>query len=123
MLLKPDIKLNRITDINVEILKKFNIKALLLDVDNTMSTHHGTVLVDGLKDWILNMQQNGTPKACRFRLSIKSSESRAYRLSEKRSFSTVSKKCLPPDTGRVYRTAGCKRGSHVRRNEIVRKDE
>ncbi len=59
MLLKPDIKLNRITDINVEILKKFNIKALLLDVDNTMSTHHGTVLVDGLKDWILNMQQNG----------------------------------------------------------------
>ena len=46
-----------------------------------------------------------------------------HRLSEKRSFSTVSKKCLPPDTGRVYRTAGCKRGSHVRRNEIVRKDE
>ena len=42
------------------------------------------------------MQQNGTPKACRFRLSIKSSESRAYRLSEKRSFSTVFSSCPFP---------------------------
>ena len=59
MLLKPDIKLHGITDITVELLNKFNIKALLLDVDNTMSTHHGTVLTDGLPEWISYMQQSG----------------------------------------------------------------
>lgn len=59
MLLKPDIKLRGITDITVELLNKYDITALLLDVDNTMSTHHGTVLVDGLLDWIARMQQGG----------------------------------------------------------------
>lgn len=59
MLLKPNVKLDGITDITVELLNKFNIKALLLDVDNTMSTHHGTVLTDGLLEWIDKMQQNG----------------------------------------------------------------
>lgn len=59
MLLKPDIKLRGITDITVELLKNNGIKALLLDVDNTMSTHHGTILTDGLLEWIAHMQQNG----------------------------------------------------------------
>ncbi len=59
MLLKPDIKLHGITDITVELLNKHDIKALLLDVDNTMSTHHGTVLTDGLMEWIEYMQLNG----------------------------------------------------------------
>ena len=59
MLLKPDIKLNGITNINIDILNKCGIKALLLDVDNTMSTHHGTVLTDGLLEWIAKMQENG----------------------------------------------------------------
>ena len=59
MLLKPDIKLRGITDITVELLHKFNIKALLLDVDNTMSTHHGTILTEGLMEWIAKMQQSG----------------------------------------------------------------
>ena len=59
MLLKPDIKLKGITDINIDLLKKNNIKALLLDVDNTMSTHHGTILTDGLLEWIANMQKAG----------------------------------------------------------------
>ena len=59
MLLKPDIKLHGITDITVEILNKFNIKALLLDVDNTMSTHHGQALTEGLLEWIDHMNKNG----------------------------------------------------------------
>lgn len=59
MLLKPDIKLHGITDITVELLNKFNIKALLLDVDNTMSTHHGQALTDGLLEWIDRMNKNG----------------------------------------------------------------
>ena len=59
MLLKPDIKFYGITNITVEVLNKYNIKALLLDIDNTMSTHHGTVLTDGLMEWIALMQRNG----------------------------------------------------------------
>lgn len=58
MLLKPKIKLDRITDITVEILKKYNIKALILDVDNTMSTHHGQILTDGLSEWLTYMKAN-----------------------------------------------------------------
>lgn len=56
MLLKPKIKLDRVTDITPEILKKYNITHLILDVDNTLSTHHGQVLTDGLSDWLLNMK-------------------------------------------------------------------
>ncbi len=59
MLLKPDVKLRGITDITVELLKKHDIKALLLDVDNTMSTHHGTILTEGLMEWIRKMQDSG----------------------------------------------------------------
>ncbi len=59
MLLKPDIKLDGITDITVDILKKYGIEGLLLDVDNTMSTHHGTELVPGLREWISLMLESG----------------------------------------------------------------
>ena len=59
MLLNPNIKLHGITDITVELLKQHAIKALLLDVDNTMSTHHGTVLTDGLMEWIAKMSDSG----------------------------------------------------------------
>ena len=59
MLLKPDIKLTRVTDISAELLAKYGIKALILDVDNTLSTHHGEVLTDGLEDWLQKMKKNG----------------------------------------------------------------
>ena len=58
MLLKPDIKLKRVTDITPQILESFNIKALLLDVDNTLSTHHSMVLTDGLNEWIESMKKS-----------------------------------------------------------------
>ena len=59
MLLKPKIKLERITDISLSVLEKYKIKALILDVDNTLSTHHGQALTDGLEDWLSLMRQNG----------------------------------------------------------------
>ncbi len=58
-LLKPHFRFRRITDIEVDFLKKKNIDLLLLDVDNTLSTHHGTVLVDGLTDWLEKIQSAG----------------------------------------------------------------
>ncbi len=59
MLLKPNIKLEKITDITPEILKKYGLNSLILDVDNTLSTHHGDVLTDGLEDWLKLMQERG----------------------------------------------------------------
>lgn len=59
MILKPKIKLNKVTDISVELLKKYNITALILDVDNTLSTHHGQQLTDGLEEWLSYMKKNG----------------------------------------------------------------
>lgn len=56
---KPDIKLQKVTDITLELLKKYEITALILDVDNTLSTHHGQVLTDGLEVWLKTMKENG----------------------------------------------------------------
>lgn len=49
----------RITDIDTAFLQKENIDTLLLDVDNTLSTHHGTVLVDGLTEWLETVGNSG----------------------------------------------------------------
>ncbi len=59
MLFKPNYKFNCITDIKPEFLFKNNIKALILDVDNTLSTHHGMNLTDGLPEWLNEMLSNG----------------------------------------------------------------
>lgn len=59
MLFVPNIKLPRVTDITLEILNKYNITALILDVDNTLSTHHGQVLTDGLEVWLDTMKKAG----------------------------------------------------------------
>ncbi len=59
MLLKPLVKLEKVTDISIGILDKYGIKALVLDVDNTLSTHHGQVLTDGLEVWLDLMRENG----------------------------------------------------------------
>lgn len=59
MLIRPKIKLEKVTDITIDILNKYGIKALILDVDNTLSTHHGQVLTDGLSEWLAYMRENG----------------------------------------------------------------
>jgi HAD superfamily phosphatase (TIGR01668 family) len=56
---KPNVKLDKITDITISVLQKYNINSLILDVDNTLSTHHGQVLTDGLEEWLDLMRQNG----------------------------------------------------------------
>ena len=57
----PNIYLKRVTDITPEILQKLNIKGLILDVDNTLSTHHGMRPVDNLFEWISEMQTANIP--------------------------------------------------------------
>lgn len=59
MLFKPNLKLNRITDIEKRHLDMLGVNSLLIDIDNTVSTDHGTELVPGLSDWIEKMRNAG----------------------------------------------------------------
>ncbi|MBR4911061.1 MAG: HAD hydrolase-like protein [Clostridia bacterium] len=59
MLLKPHLKLNRITDIEKRHLDMLGVGCLLIDIDNTVSTDHGTELVGGLSLWITKMREAG----------------------------------------------------------------
>ena len=52
--------MNNITDISVDFLKENNIKALLLDIDNTLSVAHSDkTLRDGVPEFLEQMKQNG----------------------------------------------------------------
>ena len=59
MLFKPHLKLNRITDIEKRHLDMLGVNCLLIDIDNTVSTDHGTELVKGLLEWIDKMRGEG----------------------------------------------------------------
>lgn len=48
----------RITDITYEYLEKKGIKGLILDLDNTLTTHDNPKPADGVLDWIGNMKKN-----------------------------------------------------------------
>ena len=56
---RPNLYKNRVTDITVNELKALNVNSLFLDVDNTLSTHHGKEYVEGLENWLTLMKDNG----------------------------------------------------------------
>lgn len=107
MLLKPEIKLERVTDISLDILKKYNIEALILDVDNTLSTHHGHILTDGLTEWLDNMQKNGI----KLLVLSNSKEARVKPFAEKINLDYISLGLKPLPSGyiRALKRLGTKR--------------
>ena len=107
MLLKPDIKLERVTDITLEILKKYNLTALILDVDNTLSTHHGQILTDGLAEWLVYMQENGI----NLMVLSNSKEARVKPFAEKIGLNYISLGLKPLPSGfiRAIKALGIKR--------------
>ncbi len=56
---KPTYALESVLEITPEALKKRDIKALVLDLDNTLTTHDNPTPVDGVPDWIADMQAAG----------------------------------------------------------------
>ena len=107
MLLKPKIKLERITDISPEILKKYKLNSLILDVDNTLSTHHGDVLTDGLEDWLKLMLDNDI----KLIVLSNSKERRVKPFAEKIGLPFISMGCKPLPFGyiRALKALGSKR--------------
>ena len=58
MLLTPNMQVRKITDITIEMLRKNNIKGMILDVDNTLIDLDRVPLV-GIKEWMDNMKNEG----------------------------------------------------------------
>ena len=56
MLLEPNLYLNSVKDITVDILRENKIKGLILDVDNTLIDFNENIL-EGVKDWIVEMKK------------------------------------------------------------------
>ncbi|MBQ5590523.1 MAG: YqeG family HAD IIIA-type phosphatase, partial [Clostridia bacterium] len=54
----PDFYLKNIFSVTPEFLKENGIKALLLDADNTLCIYHTDYPVDGVLNWIEDMQRN-----------------------------------------------------------------
>lgn len=55
----PDFIFDSILDITVDFLEEQKIRALILDVDNTLSTHGSPTPFPGVRNWITQMQENG----------------------------------------------------------------
>lgn len=55
---KPDFYFKNIFSVTVDFLRENNIKALLLDADNTLCIYHTDFPVEGVLDWIKEMQNN-----------------------------------------------------------------
>lgn len=110
-MLKPKIKIHRITDIKTELLSDINIKGLILDVDNTLSTHHGDVLIDGLEDWISYIKDSGIKLV----IASNSKEKRVKPFAEKIGLDFVPLSCKPLPFG--YNKACKKLG--LKRKEVA----
>ena len=59
MFTKPHLQLNRATDVTAELLKEMNVTCLILDVDNTLCLKKGKIILDGVINWLAEMQKAG----------------------------------------------------------------
>lgn len=55
----PSVMRARITDITPEDLRALGVRGLLLDVDNTLTTHGSQALEDSVRDWLERMAGEG----------------------------------------------------------------
>lgn len=91
----PTLYKNRITDITLSDLESLGIRGLLLDVDNTLTTHGSQVLSDEVRDWLDHM------KAAGIRLTVVSNswEWRVAPFADKIGLRHISLSCKPLPTG------------------------
>lgn len=58
-LFRPTVYLQSVTDITPGLLQKYHISALVLDVDNTLTTHDHPIPSDGVLQWLDQMREAG----------------------------------------------------------------
>lgn len=57
----PDFMFQSVTEITTAFLRQNNIKALVLDVDNTLTTHGNPEPGDGVQEWLAQMKKAEIP--------------------------------------------------------------
>lgn len=58
MMLYPKLYVNSVKEITIDMLRKNNIKGLILDVDNTLIDYYKN-MPDGIEEWVKNLKQEG----------------------------------------------------------------
>lgn len=59
MLFRPTIALRSVLEITPEMLDRLDVKALILDLDNTLTTHNNPRPADGVTEWLAQMKSAG----------------------------------------------------------------
>lgn len=63
VLSSPDFCFDNVTDIDIDFLEWNGIKAVLLDIDNTLTQHNGTEPYDGVREWVDSIKSAGVKVA------------------------------------------------------------
>ena len=56
---RPTYVFDKVTDVTPEFLKKKNIRGLMLDLDNTLTTHNNPIVPQSSLEWIEKMKASG----------------------------------------------------------------
>ena len=59
MLFRIKVALRSVCDITPRLLKKMGVRGLLLDIDNTLTTHDNPVPAPGVEAWVARMREAG----------------------------------------------------------------
>lgn len=107
----PEKIYNRITDINPEVFVEYGIKALALDVDNTLSTHHGMEPLSGVTQWLRSVINMGIKVI----LVSNSTEERLNPFSQKLGIDCISLSLKPLPRGLIK----ARKALGVKKKEII----
>ena len=58
-LFRPNMKIGKMIDLTPAMMHEFGIRALLLDIDNTRTTHSNPVPAEGVQEWIDTIKKSG----------------------------------------------------------------
>ena len=94
-MLTPEYVFQDVTRITPEFLKQKKIKALLLDVDNTLTTHGSQQLSQPIAQWLETMKQTGI----RMAIVSNNTEKRVEPFANKIGLQFVSMACKPLPNG------------------------
>ena len=61
MVFKPQLWINSVLDLDEDFIKEHDIKALVLDLDNTLSMHGNPAAESGVPEWLVYMKSIGIP--------------------------------------------------------------